>query len=232
MEIKKRKWFILFNLIIFITTVISVIVTLVFGSWASRKDDGNLYGIHVDYWMHVVSFTILCNIMLGLIALVSTIIGIKCLKHNKELPKGLLTWYLLGVTNGSLIVLMVVCFLAPLRVMAGKAYFDMLLGPMFHLHFFNPLLMVLCYIFFSGKRKTAKKARYLSLLPVIIYSAPYIICVAIIHIWPDFYNLTFNGRNYLLFPIYIIFMAVIFGISSLLDFCRNRYITYSQNLRN
>ena len=220
----KQKWFIALNLIIFLTTVISVVITLIFGSWAARKDDGSLYGMHIDYWMHVVSFTILSNIMLGIIALVAAIIGVKCLKQDKELPKGLLTWYLLGATNGSLVVLTVVAFLAPLRVAAGKEYFDMLLGPMFHLHFFNPLLADICYIFLSGKQKATKKARLLALLPIIIYSAPYIICVAILHVWPDFYNLTFGGRNYLLFLVYIVFLAIVFGISSLLAYCHNRQI--------
>ena len=223
MEEKKKKWFIYLNLLVFITTVISVAVTLIFGSWASRKDDGTLFGMHVDYWMHVVSFTILGNIMLGIIALVAAIIGIKCLKKKKELPKGLLTWYLLGATNGTLIVLTVVSFLAPLRVASGKEYFDMLLGPMFHLHFFNPLVMDFCYIFLSGKRKATMKARLLSLIPVVIYSAPYIICVVILHVWPDFYNLTFGGRNYLLFIVYAVFLAVVFGTSSLLAFCHNKY---------
>ena len=205
--------------------VVSVVVTLVFGSWASRKDvDGTLYGMHIDYWMHVVSFTILSNIMLGIIALVSSIIGIKCSKKKKELPKGLLTWYLIGTTSGVLTCLTVVFFLAPLRAASGREYFDMLLGPMFHLHFFNPLLAAITYIFFSGKQKATLKARLLALLPVVIYSAPYIICVAIIHVWPDFYNLTFGGKYYLLFLVYVVVMAIVFGISSLLAFCHNRYV--------
>ena len=221
---KKKKLFIALNLIIFISMVVSVVVTLVFGSWASRKDvDGSLYGMKIDYWMHVVSFTILSNIMLGIIALVSAILGINCYKKKKELPKGLLTWYLIGATSGTLTCLTVVFFLAPLRAASGRAYFDMLLGPMFHLHFFNPLLAVISYIFFSGKQRVTLKARLLALLPIIIYSAPYIICVAILHVWPDFYNLTFGGQYHLLFLVYIVVMGIVFGISSLLSFCHNRY---------
>lgn len=212
---------------IFLTTVVSVAVTLIFGSWAARKDDGFMFGMHIDYWMHVVSFTILGNIMLGIIALVAAIIAIKCFKKKKDLPKGLLTWYLIGATNGTLIVLTVVAFLAPLRAAAGKEYFDMLLGPMFHLHFFNPLLMDFCYIFLSGKHKATLKARLLSLIPIVIYSAPYIICVVIIHVWPDFYNLTFGGQYHLLFIVYIVFLAIVFGIASLLAYCHNKVATKS-----
>ncbi len=225
-ENKKKKLFIILNMIIFITMVVSVVVTLIFGSWAARKDvDGSVYGMHIDYWMHVVSFTILSNIMLGIIALVSSIIGIKCYKKKKDLPSGLLTWYLIGATSGTLTCLTVVFFLAPLRAISGKEYFDMLLGPMFHLHFFNPLLAVISYIFLSGKHQATKKARLLSLLPPVIYSAPYIICVALLHVWPDFYNLTFGGQNHLLALVYAVVMAIVYGISSLLAFCHNRYVS-------
>lgn len=222
-EDKKKKLFIILNLIIFISMVVSVVITLIFGSWAARKDiDDTLYGMHVEYWMHIVSFTILSNIMLGIIALISAIIGIRCYRKKKDLPKSLLTWYLVGATSGTLTCLTVVFLLAPQRALSGKEYFDMLLGPMFHLHFFNPLLAVISYIFFSGKQKATKKDRILAMLPPIIYSAPYILCVAILHVWPDFYNLTFGGQYHLLFLIYIVFLSIIFGISSLLAYCHNR----------
>ncbi len=222
---KKRKWFVIINLMIFITMVISVIVTLTLGSWAARKDiDNSLYGMRIDYWMHAVSFTVLSNIMLGIIALVSSIIGLKCLKKNQDLPRGLLTWYLIGATSGTLTCLTVILFLAPMRAISGRAYFDMLLGPMFHLHFLNPLLAAIAYVFLSGNQKATKKDRLLAVLPPTIYAAPYIICVVIIRVWPDFYGLTFGGRDYLIFLVLIVFASVTYGISSLLAYCHNRQI--------
>ena len=204
--------------------VVSVIVTLVFGSWASRKDDGSLYGMQIDYWMHAVSFTILSNTMLGIIALVSSIIGLKGLKKKKELPKSLLTWYLIGATSGVLTCLTVITFLAPMRAASGRDYFDMLLGPMFHLHFFNPLIAAISYIFLSGKRKATLSDRLLAVLPPVIYAAPYLICVVFIHVWPDFYSLTFGGQNHLLMLVFAVFVAVTFSISSLLAYCHNRQV--------
>ena len=205
--------------------VISVAVTLTLGSWAARKDiSENIYGMHIDYWMHVVSFTVLSNILLGLIALVASIIGFDCYQKQKALPRKLLTWYLIGATSGVLTCLTVIFFLSPMRVVSGKGYFDMLLGPMFHLHFFNPLLAAISYIFFTGQSKATQKERWLSVLPPVIYAAPYIICVVILHIWPDFYGLTFGGRNYLIFLVFFVFIAATFGISSLLAYCHNRQI--------
>ncbi len=217
MDITKRRLFVANNLFIFVMTAVMVTITLTFGSWAARKDNGPF-----TYWQHVVTFTILSNIFLGIVALVAAIIGHKRAKTNRPLPRKLLTWYLIATTSGMLTCLTVVFFLAPVRAASGKDYFDMVLGPMFFLHFFDPILAAITYIFLSGKSRTATKDRFLSMLPPIIYAAPYIICVAIIHIWPDFYGLTFGGRYYLLFFVAIAFLFIVFGISSMLAFFHNK----------
>ena len=213
----KKRLYIAGNLFIFITTVIAVTVTLIFGSWAARKDGGPF-----AYWQHIVTFTILSNIFLGIISLVAACIGLYHLKSGKALPKKLLTWYLVASTSAMLTCLTVLFFLAPVRAASGKDYFDMVLGPMFFLHFFNPILSAVIYIFFSGRKKATIKECVLSLIPPAIYAAPYVICVVIIHIWPDFYGLTFGGKDYLLFLVIVIFGAITFSISSLLAYCHNR----------
>lgn len=215
----KAKLFIANNLFIFITTVVTVTITLIFGSWAARKDGGPF-----AYWQHIVTFTILSNILLGIIALIAVIIGLNRYKTKRALPKALLTWYLIATTSGMLTVITVLFFLAPLRAVSGKDYFDMVLGPMFFLHFFNPLLASITYIFFSGKKRATLKDRSFAVLPPILYSAPYVICVAILHIWPDFYSLIIDEKYYLLVLVFSIFCAVTFGISSLLAYCHNRQI--------
>lgn len=219
MDKTKAKLFIANNLFIFITTAIMVTITLVFGSWAARKDGGSF-----AYWQHIVTFTVLSNIFLGIIALIAAIIGLHRYKTKRALPKALLTWYLIATTSGMLTVVTVLFFLAPMRVASGKDYFDMVLGPMFFLHFFNPLLASITYIFLSGKNKATLKDRLLAVVPPILYSAPYIICIAILHIWPDFYSLIIDEKYYLLCLVFFIFCAVTFGISSLLAYCHNRQI--------
>ena len=68
--------------------VIAVASTLIFGGRATRIDsgtsvgatelaDGTFGGIKIQYWHHIASFTILSNIFLGVIALVSAIVAIK-----------------------------------------------------------------------------------------------------------------------------------------------------------
>ena len=229
----KRKKFIGINLFIFIAMVIAVTSTLIFGSRAARLDggaaagafelvDGTFGGVKIEYWHHVVSFTILSNIFLGIIALIAAIVALK--NPKKEFSKTMSTWYLVAASSGMLTCLTVIFFLAPMRAVGGKNYFDMLLEQMFILHFLNPILAAICYIFFlNTKEKADLKPRLLAILPPVIYASPYILCVCIIQCWPDFYGLTFGGHYYIIPLIFVIFCAIMFGISSGLVALHNRF---------
>ena len=213
--------------------VIAVISTLTVGSRVTRLDEGasagasqlingTFNGIKIEHWHHIVSFTVLSNIFLGIIALISAIVAYK--KPKKELSPKLATWYLVATSSGMLTCLTVLLFLAPMRAVGGKNYFDMLLEQMFILHFLNPILSAISYIFFlKTKEKVGIKSRLLALLPPIIYASPYIICVCILRVWPDFYGLTFGG-NYFILPIdFLIFCVFMFGISSSLAALHNYF---------
>lgn len=230
---RKRQVFVWINLAIFVMMIIAVISTLIFGGRATRLDggltagifnlpDGTFGGVEIKYWHHIVSFTVLSNIFIGVVALVSAIIALK--KPKKAFSQKLTTWYLVAASSGILTFLTVVLFLAPMRAMNDKNYFDMLLEQMFVLHFLNPILCAVNYIFFlETKEKIGLKPRLLALLPPIIYASPYILCVCILHIWPDFYGLTFGGNNYLILPIFMIFCLFMFGISSSLAALHNYF---------
>lgn len=213
--------------------VIAVISTLTVGSRATRLEDGTsagafqltdgtFNGIKIEYWHHIVSFTVLSNIFLGIIALISAIIAYK--NPKKEISSKLATWYLVATSSGMLTCLTVLFFLAPMRAANGKNYFDMVLEQMFVLHFLNPILSAISYIFFlKTKEKIGIKPRLLALLPPIIYASPYIICVCILQIWPDFYGLTFGG-NFFIIPVdFLVFSIFMFGISSSLAALHNHF---------
>lgn len=231
---KNRKAFIYLNLFIFITMVIAVTSTLIFGSRATRLDadsaagaaqliGGVFGGTKIEHWHHIVSFTILSNIFLGIVALISAIIALKTQK--KDLTQKLATWYLIAASSAMLTCLTVVFFLAPMRAISGKNYFDMLLEQMFFLHFLNPILSAICYIFFfETKEKVGLRPRLLAILPPVLYSSPYIICVCVIKCWPDFYGLTFGGKYYIIPLVYLVFCFVMFGISSLLATLHNHFL--------
>ena len=230
---KKRKIFIGINLFIFVAMVIAVASTLIFGGRATRIDsgtsvgatelaDGTFGGVKIQYWHHIASFTILSNIFLGIIALIAAIIAIK--HPKKPFSSKMSTWYLIAATSAMLTFLVVIFFLAPMRAMNGKNYFDMLLEQMFFLHFLNPILSAISFIFlFNTKEKIGLKPRLLSILPPVIYSTPYIFCVCIIKCWPDFYGLTFGGKYYLIPLDYLVVCGIMFGVSSALAALHNRF---------
>lgn len=222
MQQTKNRLFILINLFIFITTAIAVPVTLTFGSRASRLDGGN-----IPYWQHAVTFTILSNVFLGLVALAAAIFSFI---RRRPLSKALLTWYLAATSAGLVTFLTVILFLAPMRAINGKDYFDMFLEPMFFLHFLNPLLAAISFIFLTGRSTITLRSRLLATLPIVLYSIPYTLNVVVLKTWPDFYGLTFGGRYFLLPLVFLAFLLLIFTLASLLTFCRKKlFKTITQN---
>lgn len=213
----RNNYFIIINLFIFITTLIAVPVTLTVGSRTARLDD-----LGFPYWQHIVSFTLLSNIFLGITALVASTIKYHCLKHHQKSPTFLDTWYLMATTAGMTTFLTVIFFLAPVRAIGGKNYFDTLLEPMFFLHFLNPVLAAVSYMFLLKDHKATLKSRFLAILPLTIYSVPYVLCVAILKIWPDFYGLMFGGRYYLIPLEFIIFSSISFLIASIFSCFHNK----------
>lgn len=204
---KKKIISISINLFIFITMAIATTVTLTIGARSTILD-----GFTNPRWTHVVSFTILSNIFLGLVALVTAIRTIL----KREPSRASTTWYLTAASAGMLTFLTVLLFLAPMRALNGKNYFDLFLEPMFFLHFLNPVLAAINFIFLSGDIKINLKSRLIATLPIVIYAVPYTLCVIFLKIWPDFYGITFGGRYYLVPIVFVVFWLVIFGISSAL----------------
>ena len=215
---KQKLYFVFINAFIFITTFIAVPLTLIIGSRSTRLDGITEFAP----WQHIVTFTILSNIFLGLIAFVAFILGLKSIHNSKTIKPTFLTWYLTASSAAMVTCFTVLLFLAPMRAANGKNYFDMILETMFFLHFFNPILSAVAFIFFTGSHKLSKRAKIIATLPIIIYAVPYLINVVFLHIWPDFYGITFGG-NYFITPIvFVVFWVLIFTVASLLVFFRNK----------
>ncbi len=215
----KKLIFTLVNAFLFISTIIVTYITLTRGTVAGQVDTGEQVG-----WFYIVTFTVESNILLGLVAGAATFFGVRSLLKRRPLPKALNTWYLIAASSAMLTCLTVVFFLAPIRAMRGRNYFDMLIGPMFFFHFFNPILAAITLIFFTDKPKLTLKSRLLSILPPAIYAIPYIINVVILENWPDFYGLTFGGQLIFLPLVFIVFCLIVFAISSALSYCHNHKI--------
>ena len=216
---KRTLWFTIVNAFLFLSTIIVTYITLCFGTVAGQVDTGTTYG-----WMYIITFTVQSNILLGLIALVNLIFGIRNLKLNKPIPRAALVWYLVASSATMLTALTVIFFLAPMRAIGGRNYFDMLLGPMFFFHFFNPFLSAAAFIYLTPKIKFTRPDCLFALLPPIAYAAPYILNVIILEAWPDFYNFTFGGHYIAILPVFIAISAVTFGIATaLVKFHNSRF---------
>ena len=215
----KRLIFTIINAFLFISSIIVTYITLTRGTVAGQVDTGEQVG-----WFYIVTFTVESNIFLGLVAGASTFFGVRSLFNHRPLPKTLSTWYLIAASSAMLTCLTVVFFLAPVRAASGRNYFDMLVGPMFFFHFFNPVLAAITLIFFTDQNKLTLKSRLLSILPPAIYAIPYIINVAILKNWPDFYGVTFGGQLIFIPLVFLAFCLIIFAISSTLSYCHNRKI--------
>lgn len=209
---KKDLFFVINNLFIFITTTIAVPVTLIIGSRTTRIDGGD-----IPYWQHIATFTLLSGIFLGLVAGISafTYIYAKFAKIHIPHKKAINIWYLIATTASMVTCLTVLLYLAPARVIIkGGRYLDLIAEMMFFLHFLNPLLSVFTYIFTTDNIQIIFKTRLLTTLPIVIYAIPYVLCVMVFKIWPDFYGLTFGGRYYLTPVIFFIFILLSLIIST------------------
>ena len=209
--------FSIINAFLFISTIIVTIVTLSFGTVAGQVDTGTTEG-----WFYIATFTVDSNILLGIVAFISLILALNSLSSKKPLPKIIPTLYLIATATTVLTFLTVLLYLAPIRALNGRNYFDMFLGPMFFFHFFNPVIAVINLIFFTDGDKLTLKSRLLSLLPFLIYAIPYCINVVFLKTWPDFYGVTFGGQYIFLPLVLLLFSSIIFIISSFLAYCHNR----------
>lgn len=213
---KRMLWFAIINAFLFLTTIIVCYITLRFGTVAGQVDTNVEQG-----WFYIVTFTVQSNILLGLVALVNLIFSIRNLKWDKPVPRAVFNWYLVASSAAMLTALVVIFFLAPLRAVSGRNYFDMLLGPMFFFHFFNPFLSAAAFIYLTPRIRFARPDCYLALIPPIAYAGPYILNVIILENWPDFYSFTFGGHNWAILPVFIVISTITFSIASLLVYLHN-----------
>lgn len=218
---RRRLLFILSNIFITVTTVAAVIVVELYGSRAGRLDNNGF-----PFWQNIVTFTVLSNIYLAVVAAIATIYNI--FHKSSPLPRWLTTLYLSAVSSALITFFTVILYLAPARALSGRNYFDMLLEPMFFLHFFNPMLSAVVFIFFTDGAKLTLKSRFLALLPFVAYAICYVLFVAILKFWPDFYGLTFNGRYYITPLVFVGFLAVDFGLATALSALNRKYLLHHE----
>ena len=196
----RESLFVLFNLIILVSTIIITIIDVIYGT------SGGQNGFNIQGWNYFMPFTINSNILM---AIASAIALVKIIKHNRRaryLPKDsnerifgrkFTNYYYMAAVSLNLTAVTVAFFLAPLRFINGENGFSMFMNDMFFFHLVNPVLATYSLLCLFRGTRINKTSRLLCFVPPIFYSMVYSTHVLILHDWEDFYNFTFGG-NYAL----------------------------------
>ncbi len=185
---KHRYLFILLNISIVVDVIIIIFSVL----------------IEIPSLLHY--FTVLSNILMAAIAVIAIILA---LKQTSSHVFNLL--YLIATTSLVLVFLVVAFFLAP----QFKDYFFLFSGYNFFLHFLNPLFAIIS-LFLLKNPNFNFKICFLTLIPPFLYAIIYFIFVILKKDWPDFYNFTLGGKDWLSIFSLIIILGVTYLISSAL----------------
>ena len=192
---KKESLFILFNLIILVSTIVVAAIDIKYGT------SGGQDGASVSGWDFLRPFTIDSNILMAIAAAIALI---KTLRHSivtarknnasfmRPFGTKFTNFYFLSVVSIDLTFVVVTLFLAPLRLMHGQNGASMFMGDMFFFHLINPIAATCALFLFNGVA-VDKLSGLLCYLPMAIYSTVYGVHVLFIGDWEDFYNFTFGG---------------------------------------
>ncbi len=196
---KKESLFILFNLIILVSTIVVAAIDIKYGT-----SDGQ-DGASVSGWDFLRPFTIDSNILMAIAAAIALI---KTLRHSivtarknnasfmRPFGTKFTNFYFLSVVSIDLTFVVVTLFLAPLRLMHGQNGASMFMGDMLFFHLINPIAAT-CALFLFNGAAVNRLSELLCYLPMAIYSTVYGVHVLFIGDWEDFYNFTFDGDPFL-----------------------------------
>ena len=145
-------------------------------------------------------FTNISNLTTGLISLAVSIFLIISLVKNKVIyPLALTIFKVIGLTMTTL------TFIAVLTVLAPLTSFTYMYGnERFITHLLTPLLALVSFLFFENKSLFKWSHTFFGMIPFVIYSIVYAICVIILKVWPDIYQVNKQGIWY----VYLIGAAI------------------------
>jgi len=198
------------NIIISLSTIIVTVIGLTEGAGEGQVGFGM---IGLRYFM---PYTMDSNILNGLFSLFIVIFCINRLVNmENEVPKWAIRLQCMGAVCTGLTFIVVLLFLAPGQVVAGRSFLAMYSNDMFFFHFLNPLLAAFSFMFLESGHSFTRIDNRLMLIPTVCYTVVYTVQVGFIKQWPDFYGFTFGGKMYLT-PISIVLLwLVTYGIGHL-----------------
>lgn len=201
-KMKKIKISIILNTILFVLMVFALYMAL---SGLSFDMTFKKHSIHIFKY-----FTVLSNILMGIVALVFAIREILYLKNNKEISKYYYLAKHIATACVTLTFLTVALFLAP--VFYKEKFFDAFHDANFFYHFLNPVLAIIVFVFFENTNKLTFKMSLFGILPFAIYSVYYVIA-AVTHMDGGKVASGYDWYGFFYFGVPVFFVLMIFMIS-------------------
>ncbi|MBR4271168.1 MAG: hypothetical protein IKQ31_05815 [Clostridia bacterium] len=130
-------------------------------------------------------FTNLSNIFVSVVGLIGATYAIMSLKKGENvIPRWVATMKFMSVVYIVITFVVVSVLLSwispePWTLFSGKQIFT---------HITNPIIAVIGYCFLSVKEAPRPNIMWLSLIPVALYSALYVVMVFVVKTWSDFYG--------------------------------------------
>lgn len=188
---------------LFLLTLVQLLI-IVFTAWSVCSmffvsGSGNM---RVRRYMIFRYFTVDSNILCALSC-------VPMLFPNLRRNKAAMLLRYAGTAAVTVTMMTVLLFLGPLY-----GYPSMFSKWNLWLHLFGPLLAIASFIFLERDGPSPEKKHLIfAMLPVIVYSAVYLVMTVILGEdhggWPDFYGFNMNGKWYLSYPVMIAATALI-----------------------
>ena len=129
------------------------------------------------------------------------------IENRYDVPKWVAVLKFTATVAVTVTMLTVFLLLAPLWEINGDGYFTLFEGNNFFMHFVNPVLGIITFVFFEKTTELKFKYIFFGLLPTVLYSFLYMTMILIGH-WTDFYNFTFGGVLWAI-PISVLMMYLL-----------------------
>ncbi|MBQ8451923.1 MAG: hypothetical protein IJ538_04030 [Clostridia bacterium] len=205
------------NILSLIFNFAIVLITINSIAYAFRTDiiRQNSY-FEFDGFLSLRFFTNLSNILVAITSICVLIFNIKnAVRDEFKLPRWAVIFKFVGTVAVTVTFLTVACFLSPGIAFNGGNYFILFKGNSFFLHFLTPVLAIISFVFFEKTEKFSFRFVFLALIPILVYGIVYFVMVVIVQGWPDFYNLTFGGKNWMAPISAIMMLLATFAFASL-----------------
>ena len=205
----KRRWAVLLAASLYLMA--STAGTLLYGFF---NDRGTVAGwSDFSGWNYFKMFTTDSNLLAGLVAVATAWCAWQCLRgRRKEMPRGVVVWLLTAAGGVALTFVTAALFLGPMMVVMGAPYWSIFGQEAFFLHLLNPLVTAAMLVWLVQPHRLTLRDALIAMIPMVLYSAVYGVCVVGTGWWNDFYGFTFGGHYAVLLAVY----PLMYGLTFLL----------------